>query len=167
MSAYNPKRFAEKLVWYRVENDLSQESLADIIGITIQTLRKWEAGKANTSRYNSKIEIFYILLVKQLEQKIRFLETIENEVTSEEIEDRRDKLTTTTENNDENRWANQSISIRDEMEKGIVSSANKILLSTKQSTGIYRLNLYKINRYSCHTSIDIGIGIGIGIDIDI
>ena len=78
------------LIWYRVENDFSQESLADIIGITIQTLKKWEAGKANTSRYNSKIQIFYTLLIKQLEQKIRFLEMIENEVTPEEIEDRRE-----------------------------------------------------------------------------
>ena len=90
MSTYNPKRFAEMLIWYRVENDFSQESLADIIGITIQTLKKWEAGKANTSRYNSKIQIFYTLLIKQLEQKIRFLEMIENEVTSEEIESRRE-----------------------------------------------------------------------------
>ena len=78
------------LIWYRVENDFSQESLADIIGITIQTLKKWEAGKANTSRYNSKIQIFYTLLIKQLEQKIRFLEMIENEVTFEEIESRRE-----------------------------------------------------------------------------
>lgn len=92
MSIYNAKEFAEMLIWYRVENDFSQESLADIIGITIQTLKKWEAGKANTSRYNSKIQIFYTLLVKQLEYKIRFLEMIENEVTSEEIESRRQRI---------------------------------------------------------------------------
>ena len=78
MSIYNAKEFAEMLIWYRVENDFSQESLADIIGITIQTLKKWEAGKANTSRYNSKIQIVYTLLVKQLEYKIRFPQCTES-----------------------------------------------------------------------------------------
>lgn len=100
MSAYKPKKFADKLVWYRVENDYSQEDLADIIGITVQTLKKWEAGKANTSRYNRKIEIAYILFLRQLEYKLRFLEMIENEITLEEIEERRALLEQGGDNND-------------------------------------------------------------------
>ena len=42
----------EKIIKYRKDNNLSQEQLAEKIGVTRQSISKWEAGQSQPSNDN-------------------------------------------------------------------------------------------------------------------
>tara|TARA_R100000963_G_C4556558_1_gene47199 strand:- start:237 stop:485 length:249 start_codon:yes stop_codon:yes gene_type:complete len=64
------KKFADYLIWYRVDNHLSRKEFASKLLITEPTLKRWETGKANMSRHSDKVRRAWILIAYELEFKL-------------------------------------------------------------------------------------------------